>query len=172
MFGLLNVTRAAFPALRSLGTGRIINIGSSAGFAASAGRGLYGASKSAVEAITEAMRAELAPLGIHATIVEPGSFRTQFLTEDSRRQPKETIPAYDATVGEIRAAIEVGDGHQPGDPVRAAAAIRQLAAVPGPPLRLQLGTDCVALVEGKLAAVATELARWRDLALSTDFPAG
>jgi NAD(P)-dependent dehydrogenase (short-subunit alcohol dehydrogenase family) len=171
VFGLLNVLRAALPVLRAQGAGRIVNIGSSAGFAASAGRGLYGASKSAVEAITEALRAELAPLGIHATVVEPGSFRTEFLTEDSRRQPEQAIPAYGGTVGELRSAIEAGNGRQPGDPVRAAAAIRRLAAAAEPPLRLQLGSDCVTLVEGKLAAVAGELAQWRDLALSTDFPA-
>jgi NAD(P)-dependent dehydrogenase (short-subunit alcohol dehydrogenase family) len=171
VFGLLNVTRAALPTLRSQGAGRIINIGSSAGFAASAGRGLYGAAKAAVEAITEALHAELAPLGVHATVVEPGSFRTQFLTADSQRQARQVIPAYDGTAGQLRAGIEAGNGHQPGDPVQAAAAIRQLAAAPEPPLRLQLGSDCVDLVEGKLAAVATELGHWRDLALSTDFAA-
>jgi NAD(P)-dependent dehydrogenase (short-subunit alcohol dehydrogenase family) len=169
VFGLLNVTRAALPTLRSQGAGRIINVGSSAGFAASAGRGLYGASKSAVEAITEALRAELAPLGIHASVVEPGSFRTQFLTADSQRQARQIIPAYDGTAGQLRAGIQAGNGHQPGDPVQAAAAIRQLAAAPEPPLRLQLGSDCVNLVEGKLASVAGELGQWRDLALSTDF---
>jgi NAD(P)-dependent dehydrogenase (short-subunit alcohol dehydrogenase family) len=171
VFGLLNVTRAALPTLRSQGAGRIINIGSSAGFAASAGRGLYGAAKAAVEAITEALHAELAPLGVHATVVEPGSFRTQFLTADSQRQARQVIPAYDGTAGQLRAGIEAGNGHQPGDPVQAAAAIRQLAVAPDPPLRLQLGSDCVDLVEGKLAAVATELGHWRDLALSTDFAA-
>jgi NAD(P)-dependent dehydrogenase (short-subunit alcohol dehydrogenase family) len=171
VFGLLNVTRAALPTLRSQGAGRIINIGSSAGFASSAGRGLYGASKSAVESITEALHAEVAPLGIHATVVEPGSFRTQFLTADSQRQARQIISAYDGTVGQLRAAIEAGNGHQPGDPVKAAAAIRQLAAAPEPPLRLQLGSDCVNLVEGKLTSVAIELGQWRDLALSTDFAA-
>jgi NAD(P)-dependent dehydrogenase (short-subunit alcohol dehydrogenase family) len=169
VFGLLNVTRAALPTLRSQRAGRIINIGSSAGFAASAGRGLYGAAKAAVEAISEALRAELAPLGIHVTVVEPGSFRTQFLTEDSQRQARQVIPAYDGTAGQLRAGIQAGNGHQPGDPVKAAAAIRQLAAAPEPPLRLQLGGDCVTLVEGKLASVAAELGHWRDLALSTDF---
>jgi NAD(P)-dependent dehydrogenase (short-subunit alcohol dehydrogenase family) len=169
VFGLLNVTRAALPTLRSQGAGHIINIGSSAGFFSSAGRGLYGASKSAVEAITEALHAELAPLGIRATVVEPGSFRTQFLTADSQRQARQIIPAYDGTAGQLRAGIEAGNGHQPGDPVKAAAAIRALAAAPDPPLRLQLGSDCVTLVEGKLASVAAELGHWRDLALSTDF---
>jgi hypothetical protein len=101
--------------------------------------------------------------------VEPGSFRTQFLTADSQRQARQVIPAYDGTVGQLRAGIQAGNGHQPGDPVQAAAAIRQLTAAPEPPLRLQLGSDCVSLVEGKLASVAGELGQWRDLALSTDF---
>jgi NAD(P)-dependent dehydrogenase (short-subunit alcohol dehydrogenase family) len=169
VFGLLNVTRAALPTLRSQGSGRIVNIGSIAGFAAGAGRGVYGASKFAVEAITEALHAELAPLGIHATVVEPGSFRTEFLTEDSRRLAGVDIPAYTDTVGRVRTAMEANNGHQPGDPVRAVAAIRRLATATEPPLRLHLGSDCVTLVEGKLASVAKELDQWRDLALSTDF---
>jgi NAD(P)-dependent dehydrogenase (short-subunit alcohol dehydrogenase family) len=157
------------PTLRSQGAGRIINTGSSAGFAASAGRGLYGASKSAVETITEALHAELTPLGIHATVVEPGSFRTEFLTTDSRRVPVERIPAYADTTGQLLDAVQAGCGHQPGDPVQAVAAIRRLAAAAEPPLRLQLGSDCVDLVEGKLASVAKELDQRRELALSTDF---
>jgi NAD(P)-dependent dehydrogenase (short-subunit alcohol dehydrogenase family) len=170
VFGLLNLTRAVLPTLRVQGSGRIINIGSSAGFASSAGRGLYSASKFAVEGLTEALRAEAAPLGIHVTVVELGSFRTNFLTTDSRREVAESISAYADTVGKLTEAIEVGHGRQPGDPVKAAAAIRHLATVGQPPLRLHLGSDCVSLVEGKLATVAEELGRWRDLALSTDFP--
>lgn len=169
LFGLLNVTRAALPTLRSQGTGRILNIGSSAGFTSSAGRGLYSASKFAVEAITEALHAELAPLGIHATVIEPGSFRTGFLTLDSMRQPEHDIPAYADTVGKLHAAIEANNGRQPGDPVKAVGAIRRLAATVNPPLRVQLGSDSVTLVESKLATVAKELDQWRDLAVTTDF---
>lgn len=169
VFGLLNVTRAALPTLRRQGRGHIINIGSSAGFAASPGRGMYGASKSAVEAVTEALRGELAPHGIHVTIVEPGSFRTEFLSADSMRQPARKISAYDDTVGALYDAIAKGNGQQPGDPVKAAGAIRQLAAAPEPPVRLQLGSDCVDLVEGKIRTVVQDLDEWRDLAVSTDF---
>jgi NAD(P)-dependent dehydrogenase (short-subunit alcohol dehydrogenase family) len=169
VFGLLNVTRAALPTLRSQGAGHIVNIGSSAGFVSSAGRGLYSASKFAVEGITEALHAELAPLGIHVTVVEPGSFRTEFLTADSKRQAGKDIPAYAGTVGKLHAAIEANNGRQPGDPVRAVAAIRRLVAAAEPPLRLQLGSDCVTLVDDKLASVAKELDHWRELALSTDF---
>ena len=169
VFGLLNVTRAVLPTLRAQGAGRIINIGSSAGFASSAGRGLYSASKFAVEGLTEALRAEVAPLGIHVTVVELGSFRTNFLTSDSRREAAERIPVYAGTAGKLTGALEASNGRQPGDPMKAAAAIRQLAAARQPPLRLQLGSDCVSLVEGKLATMAEELDRWRELALSTDF---
>jgi NAD(P)-dependent dehydrogenase (short-subunit alcohol dehydrogenase family) len=169
VFGLLNVTRAALPALRRQRRGRIINIGSSVGFGASPGRGMYGASKSAVEAITEALHGELAPHSIHVTIVEPGSFRIGFLTADSMRQPAHKISAYDDTVGKLYDAIAKGNGQQPGDPVKAAVAIRQLATATKPPVRLQLGSDCVGLVEGKIATVAQDLDEWRDLALSTDF---
>jgi NAD(P)-dependent dehydrogenase (short-subunit alcohol dehydrogenase family) len=169
VFGLLNVTRAALPVLRSQGAGRVINMSSSAGFSSSAGRGLYGASKSAVEAMTEAMHDELAPLGVHVTIVEPGSFRTGFLSADSVRRAGQSIPDYADTVGKFLTGLDAANGHQPGDPAKAVAAIRQLAAAPQPPLRLQLGSDCVALVEGKLGSVAAELSQWRDLALSTDF---
>lgn len=169
VFGALDVTRAALPALRAQRAGRIINIGSSAGFVSSAGRGLYSASKAALEAITEALHAELAPLGIHVTVVEPGSFRTGFLTPGSRRRPEVEIPDYAGTVGALQSAVEAGDGHQPGDPDKAVAALRELATAADPPLRLQLGSDCVGLVEDKLAAVADELGRWRALAVSTDY---
>jgi NAD(P)-dependent dehydrogenase (short-subunit alcohol dehydrogenase family) len=172
VFGLLNVTRAVLPTLRAQGAGRIINIGSSAGFASSAGRGLYSASKFAVEGLTEALQAEVEPLGIHVTIVELGSFRTNFLAGDSRREAAESIPAYAGTVGRLSEAIEASDGRQPGDPVKAAAAIRQLAAVDQPPLRLHLGSDCVTLVGRKIASVVGELDQWRDLALSTDYASG
>jgi hypothetical protein len=93
----------------------------------------------------------------------------RFLTTDSRRVPGERIAAYAGTAGQFLDAVEVGDGQQPGDPVQAVAAIRRLAAAAEPPPRLQLGSDCVSLVEGKLASVAKELSQWRDLALSTDF---
>ena len=169
VFGLLNVTRAVLPTLRQQGSGRVLNLSSSAGFASSAGRGLYSASKFAVDGLSEALRSELAPLGIQVTAVEPGSFRTEFLSEDSRRRPARTLEAYQDTVGAFQDAVDSAAGQQPGDPVRAAAALLALASAEEPPARLQLGSDCVQLVEGKLASVARELTIWRELALSTDF---
>jgi NAD(P)-dependent dehydrogenase (short-subunit alcohol dehydrogenase family) len=172
VFGLLNVTRAVLPVLRSQGAGRVLNIGSSAGVSASAGRGLYGASKAAVESVSEALHAELAPLDIHVTLVELGSFRTDFLSGGSVRRAEQPIAAYQGTAGQLVGALDGSNGRQPGDPARAVAAIRELAEAADPPLRLPLGSDCVALVEDKLASVGSELSQWRELALSTDFPRG
>ncbi|EXG82275.1 oxidoreductase [Cryptosporangium arvum] len=169
VFGLLNVTRAVLPVLRRQRSGHVITMSSSAGFASSAGRGMYSASKAAVEAVSEALQEELRPLGIHVTIVEPGSFRTDFLSANSARQVAVGIDDYTDTVGSLLAAIEANDGKQPGDPAAAATAIRRLVAGANPPLRLQLGSDSLRLVEGKLDLVRQESDRWRALALSTDF---
>lgn len=169
VLGLLTVTRALLPTLRAQRSGRLLNLSSSAGFAAGAGRGLYGASKFAVEALSEALHEELAPLGVHVTAIEPGSFRTDFLSSGSRRSPERIIDDYEPTVGPLRAAVAANDGRQPGDPARAVAAMLEIAAMEAPPLRAQLGSDSVAIVEAKLEAVAAELAAHRRLALSTDF---
>ena len=169
VFGLLNVTRAVLPVLRARGAGRIINIGSSAGIAVGAGRGVYGATKFAVEAITEALHAEVAPLGIKVTVVEPGSFRTDFLAHGGQRRPRNTIDAYAPTVGPLQDAIDANDGLQPGDPAKAVAAIRALAADDDPPLRLPLGSDCLALLEQKVAALDEVVEVARTQAPTTDF---
>lgn len=170
VFGLLNVTRAVLPVMRRQRTGRILNMSSSAGFAVGAGRGLYGASKFAVEAISEALHGEVGPLGIKVTVVEPGSFRTDFLSPGSRRATHIEIDDYRSTVGALLTGIETNNGKQPGDPERLVAAVLHLTEEPDPPLRLQLGTDSVRLVENKLRLVREELDRWHHLSLSTDFP--
>ena len=118
VIGLLNVTRAVLPALRKQTSGRLLNMGSSAGFAAGAGRGIYGASKFAVEGLTEALRDELTPLGIHVTLVEPGSFRTDFLSQESVRHPEVTIADYAESSGKVLEAVRAAGGKQPGNPRR------------------------------------------------------
>jgi NAD(P)-dependent dehydrogenase (short-subunit alcohol dehydrogenase family) len=168
-FGLLTVVRAVLPALRAQRSGHIINMSSSAGFAVSAGRGLYGASKFAVEGVSEALRDELSPLGIKVTVVEPGSFRTNFLSTESRTVAQVGISDYSDTVGKLLTGIETNSGKQPGNPALAVEAILQVVTERNPPFRLPLGSDAVSLVEHKLSDVSDELQRWRDLSLSTDF---
>ena len=170
VFGLLTVTRAVLPIMRRQRSGRVLNISSVGGFTNfRAGADIYAATKFAVEGISEAMRAELEPLGIWVTIVEPGAFRTDFLDPRSLRMSRRTIADYAATAGQTRDWAQREHRQQPGDPARAAAAMIKIATVAHPPLRLPLGPDSVARIEEKLTSVARELDRWRDLAQSTSY---
>lgn len=169
VFGLLNVTRAVLPHMRAQRSGRVINISSIGGYQAYMGWGVYGSTKFAVEGISEALHQELAPLGIHATVVEPGFFRTDFLDEQSLIKTALVLPDYDETVGKMRTFAEAANHAQPGDPQKFAEAMLALVNAPNPPQRLALGSDTIARIEAKNRLVAQELAEWNELALSTDF---
>jgi NAD(P)-dependent dehydrogenase (short-subunit alcohol dehydrogenase family) len=169
VFGLLNVTRAVLPSMRKQHSGHIINFSSIGGYAASEGWGVYCSTKFAVEGITEALHTELAPLGIHATVVEPGFFRTDFLDSRSLVSTAAKIADYAETVGKMR---DFAGGHshqQPGDPKKLAQALLELANAAHPPLRLPLGTDTLKRIAQKNAWVEKETETWRALAASTDF---
>ncbi|MGW6285749.1 oxidoreductase [Streptomyces sp. NPDC055107] len=168
VFGVLNTLRATLPTLRAQRSGHVLNIGSVGGFATAPAVGLYGASKFALEGISEALYDELAPLGIRVTIVEPGGFRTNFLNSaTSMRVEPPSIVDYVVGAGPVREALADYDGRQPGDPVKAAKAIVDITEVTEPPLRLQLGADAIERVEAKLDRVRRELDAWRHVALST-----
>ncbi|MFI7633524.1 oxidoreductase [Nonomuraea sp. NPDC049400] len=169
VFGVLNTLRATLPTLRAQRSGYVLNIGSVAGFATAPGTGLYGATKFALEGISEALHGELAPLGVRVVIVEPGGFRTDFLNGASLQVQPAAISDYDAGAGPIRAALAANDGRQPGDPAKAATAIVDVVEAGEPPLRLQLGADAVERVAAKLDLVRRELDQWRPIALSTGF---
>jgi NAD(P)-dependent dehydrogenase (short-subunit alcohol dehydrogenase family) len=169
VFGVLNTLRAALPALRAQRSGHVINIGSVGGFATAPGVGLYGATKFAVEAVSEALHAELAPVGVNVTVVEPGGFRTDFLDGSSLRTEQNVIADYAPSAGATRENLPTFNHAQAGDPAKAAAAIVDLTETDEPPLRLQLGADAVARVEAKLDLVRRELDQWRAVALSTDY---
>src|SRR6201985_674048 len=109
-----------------------------------------------VEGFSEAMQAELEPLRIKVTIVEPGPFRTDFLGDSSLGRAKTVIGDYSATAGASREWADNSHNAQPGDPVKAAAAMVKITQVDRPPHRLQLGRDCVAAVEAKLEYVKPE----------------
>ncbi|MEV0066465.1 oxidoreductase [Amycolatopsis sp. NPDC050768] len=168
VFGLLSVTRAVLPVLRRQRSGHVVNISSVGGFTTGPGWGVYGATKFAVEALSEALHGELAPLGVHVTVVEPGFFRTDFLDSSSLHRAEGEIADYATTAGTMRATADSRNHTQPGDPRKAALAIASVVASASPPLRLQLGADSVARVEAKLDFVRDELSRWRELSDSTD----
>ncbi|HWL71931.1 MAG TPA: oxidoreductase [Geminicoccus sp.] len=168
VFGLIETTRAALPLLRRTGGGRIVNLSSGAGIIGMGGHGYYNATKFAVEGLSEALAQEVAPLGIHVIIVEPGPFRTEFLGRSiavARRQ----IEAYAATGGAARTYREGNDGRQPGDPAKAVAVMMQAIDAEDPPLHLPIGPRAFDLAERKLAALRKDMDAWRPVAIDTDF---
>jgi NAD(P)-dependent dehydrogenase (short-subunit alcohol dehydrogenase family) len=170
VFGLLNVTRAVLPVMRKQRSGHVVNMSSIGGYRAAAGFGVYSSTKFAVEGITEALHAELKPLGIHATVVEPGYFRTDFLDASSLVVGKDIIGDYDETSGKVR-RFAVGMNHnQPGDPEKLATALVTLADAQTPPVRLPLGTDTLKAIAEKNAFVTAETETWKAVSQSTDFP--
>jgi len=169
VFGLLGVTRAVLPHLRRQRSGHVINVSSVGGYTGYPGWGVYGATKFAVEGLTEALAGEVAPLGIKVTVVEPGFFRTNFLDESSLVRTAQEIDDYRDSVGKTRAHAADVNGGQRGDPRKLAQAFLQLANAKNPPLRLPLGSDTLERIEAKNAHVAKEIATWRAVATSTDF---
>ena len=169
VFGLLSVTRAVLPHMRAKRSGRIFNISSIGGYRAAAGFGVYCSTKFAIEGLSEAMHAELAPLGIHVTVVEPGYFRTDFLDATSLSVSSRSIEDYSGTAGAVRNAATDLNHAQPGDPHRLARVLVDLADVANPPRRLPLGSDTVSAIEAKHQSDAEILSNWRHIAVSTDF---
>src|SRR5207248_3365512 len=140
-FGAVAVTKAVLPHLRAQGSGAIVQISSMGGQLSMPGFGAYCATKFALEGLSEALAAEVAPFGIQVVIVEPGAFRTEF--GGLRMQRSRIIDAYAVSTGPTRAAVDGMDGTQPGDPRKAARAILEVLDSPEPPLRLVLGNDAV-----------------------------
>jgi NAD(P)-dependent dehydrogenase (short-subunit alcohol dehydrogenase family) len=167
VLGLLSVTRAVLPSMRARRRGHVINMSSIGGYRGATGFGVYCATKFAVEGLSEAMRAELAPLGVHVTAVEPGYFRTDFLDPASLRTSASVIADYAQTAGRVRAQVGDLNHQQPGDPAKLAEAILRLANMPEPPVRLPLGADTVAAIAAKHARDREILATWGNLASET-----
>ncbi|WP_260735013.1 oxidoreductase [Tunturiibacter lichenicola] len=171
VFGLLKVTRAFLPYLRKQRSGNILNISSIGGLIGGQGIGMYNATKFAVEGLSEALAAELAPLGIHVTVIEPGPFRTDFLGR-SGVIAKTRISDYDTTAGNMRKYFSENNGKQKGDPLRAVQAMIQVVDSPNPPLHLLLGGSALQRMRAKLDAWQKEIAAWEPVTAGADFPEG
>jgi len=169
VFGLIETTRAALPALRKTGAGgRIVNMSSGAGIKGLQGSGHYNATKFAVEGISEALAQEVAPFGIAVIIVEPGPFRTDFLGR-SISAAKRQMPEYAATAGVFRAYRANNDGKQPGDPDKAIAVMLKAIDSDKPPLHLPLGARAYELARAKIAEFTRDIDAWEKVAKATDY---
>ncbi|WP_432571095.1 SDR family NAD(P)-dependent oxidoreductase [Kineococcus sp. SYSU DK005] len=169
--GVWNVLRAALPILRAQRAGHVVNISSVLGLTSFPGWGLYCAGKFALEGLTESLAAEVADLGIQVSLVEPGYFRTDFLTPHSLVLPERTTDAYPALREMTQAHLQM-PGTQLGDPARAAAALIDLAVGGnGGRLRHLLGSDAHAIAVSALRTRRAEVEAGEEVARSTDVAA-
>ncbi len=167
-FAAAELARAVLPVMRAQGSGHVLNLTSIGGLAAVGGFSAYCAAKFALEGWSEALRDEVAPLGIRMTIVEPGAFRTEFAGAQNMR-PEVRIEAYRPVIEPIESYLYGSDGQQPGDPAKAAEAMIAAVESDDPPLRLLLGSDAIGLWEKKRNAVDADLAGWRATGEATAF---
>ncbi|MFJ9024761.1 oxidoreductase [Streptomyces sp. NPDC102259] len=168
VFGPARLTRALLPQMRERGSGSVVNISSFGGQLSFAGFSAYSATKAALEQLSEGLADEVAPFGIKVLIVEPGAFRTNLFGKGAAYFSEEN-PAYAEKVGATRQLVRGGDGDQPGDPAKAAAAIRLALDAENTPLRLALGGDAVDFLTRHLDAVRAELTEWEKVSRGTDF---
>ncbi|REK74817.1 oxidoreductase [Paenibacillus paeoniae] len=170
VFGTLNVLRQALPQLRKQRSGHIINFSSVGGFYGFAGGGIYGATKFAVDGISEALSQELQPFGIHVTAIKPGYFRTNFLSEGSiSGTTTNLIDDYKTMRDGQEAFLKDFDKNQPGDPEKAMDVLIKVTESEHPPVHLFLGQDAYDVANNKIVNVQKDLTEWETLGTSTDF---
>jgi NAD(P)-dependent dehydrogenase (short-subunit alcohol dehydrogenase family) len=169
VFGTFNVTRTVLPAMRRQRRGHVINMSSNGGFKGVRGASMYSASKFAIEGFSEALAQEIESFGIKLTIVEPGAFRTDFLDDRALKRGTHDLSDYADFRATANAVFQARNHNQVGDPDKLGHALVQLAADGDPPLRFVAGADALKVVDDKLADVARQVERWRELSLSTNF---
>ncbi|SKA26928.1 oxidoreductase [Consotaella salsifontis] len=167
VFGAVAVAKAFLPRFRQRRSGFIVNVTSMGGMITMPGIAYYCGSKFALQGISEVMRAEMAPFGVHVTTLCPGSFRTDWAGRSMVRT-KRSIADYDALFDPIRAARQQKDGRQLGDPAKLADAVLTLVASDNPPPQLLLGSDALELVRNRIGRMTQEIMDWEQLSRSTD----
>jgi NAD(P)-dependent dehydrogenase (short-subunit alcohol dehydrogenase family) len=168
-FGVVHLVQAVLPYLRQQRSGHLVNISSIAGLAPMAGSSLYAAAKSAVEGVSQALAQEVEPLGIKVTLVEPGAFRTDFLSDRSIINSQTRIADYQPTSGKAIQHLADITGKQLGNPDLGAQAIIKAVESEDPPLHLVLGSDALNRTRAKIEAMTKNLDAWEAVSNSTDF---
>jgi NAD(P)-dependent dehydrogenase (short-subunit alcohol dehydrogenase family) len=165
-FAPVALTRLVLPAMRAQGSGAIVQMSSVGGQVTAPGFSAYCATKFALEGLTQTLQEEVEPFGIRVLIVEPGAFRTGLFRPDAAYLSDE-MPEYADIVGPTRAYVRDGHLEQPGDPVKAAAAIVAALDADEPPLRLVLGEDAIGNIRRHLQGVSAELDAWEAVGAAT-----
>ena len=170
-FGVVDTLKAVLPGMRARHSGHIVNISSMTGLVANPPNAYYSSTKFALEALTEALSKEVAPLGIKVTAIEPGAFRTDWASR-SMQESSTPIGDYDENVGTRKTMIKEFAAHLPGDPRKVAEAVLMVTTLDEPPLRLLLGRDVLAAVREKIAAMAASIDQWESVTKNVNFPKG
>ena len=170
VFAPLNVLRHALPHLRHQRDGHIFNVASIVGFQGGyAGWASYVSSKFALAGLTETLAAEVAELGIKATVVYPGPVRTGFLSKNTLVVAQHSLADYTEAQASLELHLNGLDGKQAGDPEKVATLILQAANVAEPPAHLFAGKIATMLADQKMQALRNDLDTWRDASNATDF---
>lgn len=171
VFGVAATVHAVLPFMRERRAGHVFAVSSMGGLMTVPGLAYYCGSKYAVEGILETVAKEVADFGVHVTIIEPGSFRTDWAGRSMVRTER-SISDYDALFEPIRVARRAASGNQLGNPAKAAEAVLRVLEAQNPPVHLVLGSDALRLVAAGRSAVDEDLREWAELSRSTDFPDG
>ena len=166
LVGPMNVTRAVLPVMRTQSSGHVLTISSLAGLAGFEYNTAYAASKFGVDGWMESLAPEIAPFGIHTTVINPGFFRTELLTKESTNYAPATIEDYAERNAATREFYESMNGKQPGDPAKLAQALLTIVDQERPPFRFIAGADAIAVAEEKLAERQQQIDAYRDLSTS------
>ncbi|OMC35541.1 short-chain dehydrogenase/reductase [Mycobacterium colombiense] len=166
-FGAVDMIKAVLPAMRARGSGHIINISSMTGLVANPPNAYYSSTKFALEAVTEALAAEVRPLGIKVTAIEPGAFRTDWATR-SMKESGTLISDY-ADVAARKDLIKQFADHLPGDPKKVADAVLMVTTLDEPPLRLLLGRDVLKAMRDKITAMSASIEEWKAVTKDVNF---
>ena len=161
LFGALWVTQAALPILRAQGSGHIIQVSSIGGVNAFPTIGLYHASKWGLEGFSQSLAAEVAPLGIKVTLIEPGGYATDWGGASAIRSAP--LPAYD---GAREAIAKWRSGNVPGDPQATAAAILQVVDAKDAPLRIFFGTSGLPITRAEYAKRLEIWQQWNEVSVA------
>ena len=170
VFGVLAVTKAVLPIMRTQGSGLIMQMSSVGGVTPALGGAAYAGTKFALEGLSEALAAEVAHFGIKVVLIEPGPFRTDFAGRSIRWA--DPIAAYEPVLGAERTRFDAQDGRQPGDPDRGAQVVLRVAEMSDPPLRVPLGPQAFDRIRAALTTRLADLDTLEPLARDTSYAEG
>jgi NAD(P)-dependent dehydrogenase (short-subunit alcohol dehydrogenase family) len=163
------VTRAVLPLMRKQRSGHIISISSTAGLTSLEFCSAYSASKFGLEGFMQALQTEVAPFGINTTIVNPGFFRTELLTEQSTKYADSRIADYSEKREQLMQFWKGANGQQTGDPAKLAKALVTITAEEKPPLRFLAGADAVDTAKNVATTLLHQADAYRKLSSSLAF---